>query len=199
MLIGRPIEYEIRMPVVSGPAGAVAEQMVDHHPGIQHAHGVQGEAQHAHVVEHDVLCMLDVDAVLAADDRHVPQGDVIRTDADPSLHDAADERLGMADHERPAHGPVQVNGRRPNRVGPAEPADHDDRDRARRERTGSARFAARLRVLEPKARQEPVREDLRGEPTGGVEEERKPQRRGDGEVPHSGVDDRQLEQAERHR
>ena len=42
-------------------------------------------------------------------------------------------------------------------------------------------------------------EDLRGEPADGIEQQRKPQRRGNAEIAHRRVDDRQLEHAERHR
>ena len=137
------------MPVVSGPRWGRDGAVVDHHAGIQRANRIEGEMQNAHVVEHDVLCMLDVDAVLAADDCHVPQRDVICADSDSALHDAADKRLRMADHERAAHGAVQVNGRWPNRVGPTEAADDHDYDRRCRERAGPARLAARFRVLQP--------------------------------------------------
>ena len=75
--------------------------------------------------------------------------DVICADADSALHDAADKRLRVADHERASHGAVQVNGRWPNRVGATEAADDHDHDRSCRQRAGPARLAARFRVLQP--------------------------------------------------
>ena len=130
--------------------------------------------EHANVIEHHVLCVLDVDSVPATDDCHVAKRDVICADADSSLHDSADKSLRVADHERSAHGAVQVNGRRSNRVRPAKAADHDDHDGSRRQRAGPAGLAARLRVLQPQPRQQTMCEDLCREPAGGVEEECEP-------------------------
>ena len=79
------------------------------------------------MVEHDVARVLDVDPVLAADDGHVAKRDVTRPHDDAAAHDSADERLGVADHERSLHGAVQMHRRRSNRVGPAKAADQRPR------------------------------------------------------------------------
>src|SRR5207247_1300879 len=63
---------------------------------------VERRPDHVHAVEEDVAGLLDVDAVLAADDGDVADGDVTRVDHDPSPDDGAplaDEVLAPVDHE----------------------------------------------------------------------------------------------------
>ena len=79
-------------------------------------------------------------------------------DDDPALHGAAHERLRVADHERALHDAVQVHRRRQNGVRGAEAADDGRGDCDGRRVAGAAELAARLRVLEPQAREERVAE-----------------------------------------
>ena len=107
------------------------------------------------------LRVLDVDAVLTAHDGDVPERDMARANDDPAAHDAADKRLGMPDHERSLHGAVQVHRRRPHRVGGAEPGDERHADGRRHDHAAAPELAAGLAVLEPKPREDRLREDLR--------------------------------------
>ena len=124
---------------------------------------------------------------------------LVRADQDPALDDAADERLRVADHERPLDRAVQVHRRRPDRVRGAEPADDDRRDGDRGERAAAAELAAHLGVLEAQAREERVPEELCGDPADRVEPERPAERRHHPEPAHRAVDEPELERAERQR
>ena len=114
---------------------------VDHDARAPHVDAVELGADDVHVLEHDVVRVLDVDAVLAAVHGDVTQRDVVGPDDDAAVDDAADERLRVADHERPLHGAVQVHGRRADAVGGADAAERgrDDRDRRHARPLGRAR------------------------------------------------------------
>ena len=91
MLIGRPIEYEISTPFASGDAGADDGAPMHHDARIERADRVELEAGQPHTVESHMLGVLDVDAVLAADDRHVLQRHVVGANDDSASDDSAFE------------------------------------------------------------------------------------------------------------
>ena len=115
--------------------------------------------------------------------------DVIGTHDDASTHDSADERLRVADHERALNDAVQMDGRRANDIGGAEPADERRGDRDRGDEPGAAELAAGLAVLEPQAREHAVAEHLSGQPADAVKKQRRVERRGDLERAHADVDE----------
>ena len=113
-----------------------------HHRAAADVDAVDRHAEDVHAVEHHVLGVLDIDAVLAADHRDVLQRHVARADHDPAAHRAADERLRMRDHERPLHDAVQVNGRRDHRDRAGDAGERDRGDDGSDERAGAAELAA---------------------------------------------------------
>ena len=154
------------------------------------------DADDVHVVEHHVVRVLDVDAVLAADDGDVAQRDVVGADHDAAVDDAADERLRVADHERPLHGAVQVHGRRADGVGA----------RRRRRATTAATATAVERAARGRARRRPRAYSSRKrgksawpkscavDPADREEQQRPAERRHQVERSASRVDEAELEQ-----
>ena len=144
MLISLSIENEMSNALHPRAGRAGDGAAVDHHARAPYVDAVELGADDVHVLEHDVVRVLDVDAVLAAVHRDVTQRDVVGTDDDATVDDAADERLRVADHERPLHRAVQVDGRRPDAVGGADPAERDRDDGDRRDAPRSAELTAGL-------------------------------------------------------
>ena len=143
-----------------------------------HVDAVEARPADDDVVERDVLRLLDVEAVVAAEDGHVADLHAARAHDDPAAHDRArlaDEVLAPVDHERAlVDARAQVHGRRA--VGPGDPArEREQRERERRRRgAGGAELAAVLAVGQPQAREDGMDEHLGGEPARRVEGERGP-------------------------
>ena len=103
----------------------------------------------------------------------------------------------MADHERPLHGAVEMNGRGLDCVIRGQAADERRGDGSTGEQTPAPELPARLGVLEAPRGQHRVDGDEGTGPADGVEEQRGHERCTDREQAHRAVDERELEGAER--
>ena len=129
-----------------------------------HMNAVELCARDPHVVERDVVRVVDLDSVLAADHRDVPDGDVVRGHDDSPTYDRArltDEILRPIEHERPLVDPGrEPHGRRLHGEGDSaeerEGREHENGDRE----TGASELPAVLPVRQAEVREEGVREYL---------------------------------------
>ena len=152
-LIGRSAANEMSIPCAARVAARVDRAVADRDVAVTHVDAVELRARDGDAVEHDVAHVLDVDAVLAADDAHVADRHAARADDDAAAHDGAglaDQRLARVDHERPGvHAAAEMDGRRLNGVRGAGGAREEGDDDGRRGGPGAAELAAVLGVGEP--------------------------------------------------
>src|SRR4029079_9499631 len=148
------------------------------------------------MVERDVVRVVDLDPVLAADDRDVPDGDIVRGNDDSPTYDragVADEILRPIEHERPlVHPRRKPHGRRLHGKGDSaaerERREHENGDRE----TGVSELPAVLPVRQAEVRKDSMREDLGERPGAREEGERDEERRRDPERKDDAHDGREL-------
>src|SRR5918994_1591425 len=129
--------------------------VADPHVAAPDADPVHGDATDMHVLEEDVLGTVDLDAVLAAHDGDVPNGDAIRGDDESAANDRArlaDERLLLVEHERAlvhAGGKHDRRGARGPRAGDRRKDENGDRRGRRNCSEPAAERPSAARKAEP--------------------------------------------------
>ena len=124
MLISLSIENEMSMPCTQRAVRRRDRAVLDHHAAAPHVDAVEarrrrcGRCRASRAARRAMSMPFSPPTTVTL--RSVTWFARIRM---PPLHDAADERLRVADHERALHVAVQVDGRRPHRVRGAEPAE----------------------------------------------------------------------------
>ena len=184
-------------------AEAVDRAVPDRHRRAADVDAVELGARDRDALESHAVGRVDLDSVLAADHRDVPDRHVIGEDDDATPHDCprlAVEHLAASNHDRPSVDTGrEVDGGRLRR--PRGPQHEQERRRCERDerRAASAQLAAVLGIRQANQRQAGVAEHLREQPRADEEPDRGLEWRRDVEEADERHRGCELEQPEWHR
>src|SRR5437763_4514620 len=157
-------------------AAHVDEAVLDRHGSATDVDSVELGANDPDAIQHDAVHLVDLDAVLTADDGDVLDGDIGVAHLDPADNDraaVADQPLAPVDHERTAvDSRSEVDSRGQMRVPDAACDDEGQRDGRSERDARAAELAAVLRVGETKPWEDRLAEDLCEEPRRSEQGER---------------------------